>query len=116
MLPKSRRIGKENFSYILTNGKRYNSPELLLYLAKINSNNEKAPSKFSFSISKKISPLAVNRNKYRRQGYSIINEEIKKIKSGYFLFFSFKKSSLPVTFQNLQKDILELLSVAGMLE
>lgn len=119
MLPKTRRIPKENFSYILKTGRRFSSPKLLLYVSRIPENTAKNKDKnltrFSFSVSKKVSPLAVDRNKYRRRGYSVIRSNLNKIKDGYFLFFSFKKGSISVTSQALEKEILALLSEALVL-
>ena|SRR3989344_720653 len=113
MLSKANRISKEHFPYILRNGKRYNSPNLTLYLAPIA--DDKNQVRFSFSISKKVSPLAVNRNKYRRWGYSAIAGGLKIIKPGYFYFFSFKKPKNKVSFWVLNEEIQELLRASNML-
>ena len=116
MLSKKNRISKKEFSHILTFGKRYNSNNLMFYIA-LNSNkeNKNRQSKFSFSVSKKVEGSAVKRNKLRRQGYSIINRYIKQIKENTFLFFVFKKGSNTITFNNLEKEIFGLLSTSGML-
>ena len=113
MLSKANRISKEHFPYILRSGKRYNSPNLSLYLAPIA--DDKNQVRFSFSISKKVSPLAVNRNKYRRWGYSAIAGGLKIIKPGYFYFFSFKKPKNKVSFWVLNEEIQELLRASNML-
>ena len=73
-------------------------------------------SRFSFSVSKKVASKAVDRNKYRRRGYSVIRNNINKIKSGFFSAFSFKKGEGPIKFSELEKEILGLLSSAGMLK
>ena len=112
MLPKKRRIPKKEFPFILKNGKRLNSPHLLIYLAK---NKDDAPSRFSFSISKKICKNAVDRNKYRRQGYSIISKNLNQTKTGYFCFFLFKKGKYPIQFSELNDEITSLLMGVGML-
>ncbi len=115
MLPKKRRISRKEFPYILSKGKRYNSPHLLLYVAKIDNSPETKDSRFSFSISKKVHPLAVDRNKSRRRGYSIINKNLAKIRPGYLCFFSFKKGNGEVSFNDLEKEVLELLSASGVI-
>ncbi len=115
MLPKKRRIRRKDFPYILANGKRLNSPHFLLYLSPF-STNKSEPSCFSFSISKKVRPLASDRNKYRRQGYAAVSSYLDQVRPGYYIFFSFKKGSTPITFSVLEKEIKELLSSAGMLE
>ena len=114
MLSKARRIQKSFFKKILVEGKRYNSVSLLLYLS-LNDKRE-SPTKFSFSVSKKVLKGAVNRNLYRRRGYSIIGRNIKNIKSGYLCFFSFKKGSNKLTFNFLEKEVLNLLNLSGVLD
>ncbi|MCX6701862.1 MAG: ribonuclease P protein component [Candidatus Zambryskibacteria bacterium] len=109
MLPKKRRIQRKDFPLILSKNKRYNSPNLLLHVTPINSNKTKE-SRFSFSVSKKVCPKATDRNKYRRQGYSVISKNLNRIKPEYYCFFSFKKTSKPIIFSALEKEILELLS------
>lgn len=113
MLPKNRRIPRKNFSYILSNGVRLNSPKLLLYLAKI---PEKGLTRVAFSVSKKVCPKAVDRNKYRRIGYVSISNIVNKIKPGYFLFFTYKKGSVPTSLPVIDKEIKALLSDSSMLE
>ena len=114
MLSKKNRISKKEFPHILNSGKKYNSVSLMLYVA-LGSNKEKKQSRFSFSVSKKIEKMAVKRNKLRRQGYSIIDRHIKQIKGVNLFFFVFKKGSNYVTFNDLEKEVLGLLSVSSML-
>jgi|SRR3989344_114624 len=114
MLPKKRRISRKEFPYILKNGKRYNSPSLLLYVAPADQDGSKE-SKFSFSVSKKVCPKAVDRNRFRRWGYSIVRGSLEQVRSGYFCFFSFKKTLKPISFSVLEKEARELLSLSGVL-
>ena len=53
----------------------------------------------------------MDRNKYRRQGYSIIYKYLQKIPDGFLFFFSFKKGQYPVLFSELEKEIAGLLSI-----
>jgi len=115
MIPKKRRILRKEFAQILRNGRRYNTSSLLLYQAPIISDRKTTESKFSFSVPKKAYPKAVDRNKHRRRGYSVIYRHLEQIKSGYYCFFSFKKITKPTPFPLLEKEILELLSLSGML-
>jgi ribonuclease P protein component len=107
MLAKKRRIGKKFFSVHFSNTQRFVSPHLLLTVVK----NERAQSCFAFSVSKKICKRAVDRNRLRRQGYSVIGKYLKDIPDGFLFFFSFKKGAYPVSFSNLKKEICSLLSV-----
>ena len=115
MLPKKRRIEKKEFKYIISKGKRLNSDNLLLYIAKIDQKNIPKVSRFSFSVSKKVCKNAVDRNRLRRVGYSIIEKNIEKIIEKHLLFFVFKKNIISVKFDILEKEVLELLSNALML-
>ncbi len=112
MLPKSRRISKEEFSSILKSGKRYTSAHFVMYVAQNKANLTK-PSQFSFSISKKVASSAVERNKLRRRGYSALRKLLGGVKSGYLLMFSFKNKSVSVT--SLEKELSELLSASAVL-
>lgn len=112
MLPKQRRIERKLFPQIISNGKRFNSTHLLLYKAILETSS---PSKFSFSVSKKICKHAVDRNKYRRQGYSVVSKYIKQTKPSLLCFFSFKKAVYPVTYKDLEKEIVFLLGSASVI-
>jgi ribonuclease P protein component len=114
MLPKNRRISRKDFPYILKNKKTYHTPGLFLYLAPIDLKN-KPESKVSFSISKKVCPKATDRNRYRRWGYFTVSKRLKKIKPGFYCFFSFKKTGKVETYNNVEKNVLELLSSSGVL-
>ena len=111
MLPKKRRIERSLFSFVLAEGKKYHSNSLILNVVV----NNKIPTKFSFSVSKKILKKAIDRNKYRRRGYSIINKHIKRVKTGYVCFFVFKKESTTVSFDNLEKEIVYLLTKSSVI-
>jgi ribonuclease P protein component len=114
MLPKTERLKREEFTNILKSGKRLNSKHLLLYVLK--NTKEKTKTKFSFSISKKISKNATSRNKLRRRGYSVIAKLKNKLRPGFMCFFSFKKGGELTTFRELEKEIAELLSVSSVIE
>jgi len=109
MLAKNRRIGKEFFSVRFPDSRRFNSPHLTLTVVK--NENEKEPTRFSFSVSKKVRKLAVDRNRLRRQGYSIVGEHLAEIPDGFLFFFSFKKAAYPVSSAELEKEICGLLNV-----
>jgi ribonuclease P protein component len=115
MLPKKRRISRATFPYIIRSGRRTNSPSLLLYTALVDGNTKEKETKISFSVSKKVCSGASDRNKHRRWGYSAVSPLLKNIKNGYYLFFCFKKTQKPLSFKQIQKEVLELLSVSGVL-
>lgn len=111
MLPKNSRISRKEIEVLLKSGRRYHSPNLQLYSLTKDIKN----SKFSFSVSKKVCKNAVDRNKYRRRGYSVIGKHKSLIKSGFYCLFIFKKNSKSITFESIETEILELLSVSGVL-
>ncbi len=113
MLPKKRRIERKVFPLILSQGKRYNSSHILLSVA---LQDEKLhPSRFSFSVSKKIARLAVDRNRIRRRGYSIVLKNLQSLSTGFLCFFTLKKGSYPLSFEDMEKEVLILLKVSGVL-
>jgi ribonuclease P protein component len=107
MLPKNRRLNRPQFSNVLSLGKRFTSPHFLLYVFK---DKVSTPSKFAFSVSKKIAKKAVDRNRYRRQGYSVISKQEKNIPTGFLCIFIFKKGIYPISFFEMEKEIVVLLS------
>lgn len=112
MLSKERRIQRKEFSLLLNQGKRYHSLNLSLFLA-TNSQNKKT--KIAFSVSKKVCQNAVDRNKYRRRGYSVIKNNLGRIKDGFYLIFSFKKTGSKLKYEAIENEILGLLSNSGVL-
>jgi ribonuclease P protein component len=117
MLSRSKRIPRKEFEHIIRNGRRYFSDHFVLYA-------EKTPLKdhsfFSFSVSKKIFKRAVDRNLYRRRGYSVANKFFKNIKPGYFLFFSYKKGGheqkLNISQKEIEKEIYDLFEQSGIID
>ncbi|MFZ2522018.1 MAG: ribonuclease P protein component [Minisyncoccia bacterium] len=111
MLPKKNRVSKMEFGEIFKGGKRYNSEHFLLYLAK----NKDKLQKFSFSVSKKVCPKAVQRNKLRRRGYSAISKIVKSMIDGNSGLFVIKKNFSKMSFKALEEEITSLLLKAGVL-
>lgn len=71
MIPQKLRLPKNRISYLLKKGKKLGTPHLVVkFLAppKIS----KAENRFCVVVSAKVEPLAVKRNKLRRQIYEII--------------------------------------------
>jgi len=102
MLPKTRRIQKALFSKVFSTGRRLNSPHFLVNVSKI---DDISPSRFAFSVSKKVCKKAVDRNRLRRQGYSAVSKHIKTIPPGFLFIFTFRKSPQPIIFSELEKEI-----------
>ena len=71
-------------------------------------------SRFAFSVSKKVSSKAVTRNKYRREGYAVLSKYLNRVKDGHICLFSFKNIN-ELSFGILEKEILELLGLSGVI-
>lgn len=115
MIPKERRLKRKDFSEILSLGQRYNSPRLLLYVF-FDKNKPNNKAKIAFSVSKKISNKATDRNKYRRRGYATIKYFISNIKDGNSLFFSFKKGFNSYNFKDIYSEVEKLLYQSNVLK
>jgi ribonuclease P protein component len=81
-----------------------------------NPSGNLSPSRFSFSVSKKVCRNATDRNKFRRRGYAVTQKYVKNIKPGFLCVFSFKKGSAKMTFVEMEKEIVNLLSDASVIE
>jgi ribonuclease P protein component len=112
MLPKKLRIPRKDFSRLI-GSKKYNSPHLFLQIVVLDRHS---PSKFSFSVSKKVYSKAVDRNKWRRRGYSVIRDNLSRIDRGFLCFFSLKKTPTPVNYSTFREELLGLLSTARVLK
>lgn len=84
MLSRELRIPRKLF-YLLKKARIFRNS---LFLAKI-LYQPQIPSRFSFSVSKKVAKLAVDRNKLRRQGYQALKEHLLDLKPNFLIQFSF---------------------------
>jgi ribonuclease P protein component len=110
MLPSKLRINKTLFK-TFGRGTTFHSPAISMFVYKKDNQSD---SQFSFSVSKKVSKLAVKRNKLRRQGYSVIGKNLENIKKGYFIVFNFKKEAISLSYSQIESDINILLHKAGV--
>lgn len=101
MLPKKKRMTKEVFQNVMKNGKAFHSSLFLFrYIREITP-------KYSFVVPKNITQSAVTRNKFRRIGYNtLIKQELRPLAGIFF----YKKEALMAQKEDIQKDILLILS------
>ena len=111
MLPKHKKIPRKLFNDILTRGKIFHSPNITLRIRKNDSNN----TVFSFVVSKKVAKKSVERNKLKRQGYSIIKEFLDKIKGSYSYIFFLKKGIIGMKYKDIKNEIYSILDKAGFI-
>ncbi len=108
MLPKKSRIPREIFSELLVNSKYTNSPPLSLrYIL----GSEFSHARIGVSVSKKVSKSAVVRNTVRRRVYSSIQNFIKELPKGMFLFVA-KPGIEKIKGEKLKEEIKRLLEKA----
>jgi len=66
-------------------------------------------------VSSKIAKKAVDRNKLKRKGRESINKIKNKIKNGYNGVFFFKKTSLDLSFKELEEEIKKILKKTNII-
>ncbi|MFA6273230.1 MAG: ribonuclease P protein component [Candidatus Paceibacterota bacterium] len=109
MLPKKQRVSRKLFEAVFRSAATVSSPFFVLKVKKAQV------SKFAFSVSAKICPKAVDRNKLRRRGYAAARNLLLQIKTPTICLFIIKKGAEKLTFQKLQEEIKNILQKAGIL-
>ena len=114
MLPKNRRISREEFKLFSFAKNAYHSAILSMFVYRQNvivgtESAKKTESKFSFSVSKKVSKKAVTRNKLRRRGYVSVKKYLEHIPQGFFVHFVFKKGAEKSTYKQIEEEVYGLL-------
>lgn len=112
MLPAKRRVKKTLFPNIVKNGAYFHSPNLYL---RVWDGKNILPSLFSFIIPAKVIKTAVGRHKSKRQVSAIIEGILDKIKPGYQCLFFVKKNILPLPYAQIEKEVIDLLQNAKLL-
>jgi ribonuclease P protein component len=107
MLPKEKRVTKEDFSVLLKEGKTFSTQLFLFYYIK-----SKTP-KYAFVAPKNLFKKATKRNKYRRIGYNIIR--IINLKQGTGVFI-YKKQALNATQAEIKDNVLFIFKKFGFFE
>jgi ribonuclease P protein component len=112
LAPKYRLIKEKDFKKINALGRSFFSSGLKLkYLA-----NNQELSRFALIVSTKISKKATQRNRLKRQLREIIRLNQGKVKSGYDIIILTRGSVLNKDYQELEKNVLALLTEAGLLK
>jgi ribonuclease P protein component len=100
MLPRSQRNSKGVFNEIIQKGSFLNCNFFIIRTVKTQTESH-----FSVSVPKKVSKLAVERNKIRRRVYSAIQKFGKRIATGYNAILIMKQGSEKLEFDELTKEI-----------
>jgi len=110
MIPKSRKISRKDFPQDFHKCFKYHSPSLFLLVKKQENNTMR--SRFSVVVSKKVSKSAVSRVLLKRRAYNIIKAKVENIKPGFLCVFYFKKGSERLGFNDVEKEMVQLLNKA----
>lgn len=110
MLSKKQKIGRKVFPRVLSSGKALYSPLFTLRFS-LDEEHRHTESRFSFVVSSKVAKTAVARNKLKRRGYAIIRKHSKHIAPGYLAVFFFKKPAHSVSFLDLEREVVSVLTM-----
>lgn len=111
-MEKKHRIRKNmEFKKVYKIGKNYWNRNLVLYVSKNNLDN----TRIGFTLTKKIGN-AVTRNKVRRKMKEICRLNFNNIKEGYDLIFIAKKSTVNLSYDELEKSIIHILKISKTLK
>lgn len=98
--------GKKNFDKIKEQGKLYQQDSFGVCVLE----KDKAEvSRFGFIISKKISKLAVNRNRVKRAMHEAIRQNLGKIRKGYDVLFLTKKNIADRSTEEIMSEVKEFI-------
>lgn len=110
MLPKSRRISQAQAKEVFTRGRSSHSPSFT-----VKTVGTQGDTRFAISISKKVLPSAVDRNRLRRRIYSAIAKLIPNIRKGFLVGFLVKSEARNMSFADLSVETESSLRRAGIL-
>ena|SRR3972149_10090008 len=106
MLPTKNRLPRRLFGPVFKKNKVFFVDHLILRCLFPINNKE---IRFSVVIPKTLVKKSTERNKTKRQIYSILQKEIKKIKIPCFGVFMLKKGANTLSFDQIKSEILLLL-------
>lgn len=113
MLPKKQRIPKALSREVFIRGATASSANFLLKFQPSLTEAQK-PSRFAVSVSKKVAPTAVMRNRVRRRVYSVLRDVATKVVAGYLVAFVVKKGGEAMLYEIIPAEIIDLLKRAGL--
>jgi len=112
MLPIKRRVRKESFEKIIKDGFFIHAN--YFYLKALNRNDEK-PSLFGFVVPNKIKKTSVGRHLIKRKMSAVVEKFLLKVRLGFSCVFFLKKDIFTPSYKEIEKEILELLKKAKIL-
>lgn len=111
MLPKAKKLIKDQFTTVIEKGQAFHSPFFILKIS-----HQEGNTRFGVSVPKKVAKTAVSRNKFRRQAYSIVGHFIDEIADNLLVVLVFKTGSEKLKFHELQEEIDKIFVKSGIIQ
>lgn len=111
MLPKSKRLSTKHVTALMAEGKSTHTPFFVL-----RANPTQGTNKFSVSVPKKVAKTAVERNKIRRQVFSILKKLETQIKTSFNIIIIVKINPKKLVFKNTVQEIKTTFVKSGLLK
>lgn len=115
MFSKKERSDKAVIENVIKNGRTTQSDNLSLKFLGLNGLLSPGNNRYSFVVSNKVAKRAVVRNLLKRRGRYIVRKNSVKIKTPFACVFFFKPHAVGLGFKELEKDLLAILSRAGLI-
>jgi len=112
MLPKKRRISKNEFPRHARGGMRATGK---YFSATVTTGSSGAPTKCAIVVSGKVSSDAHIRNKIRRRVYEVITRNSEKLKKGQLVVIYARPDAKGISFQKITEDIEDIMKKTNTL-
>lgn len=113
MLPKHSRLTKQQIEKHLIQARRLKTSRFLVLYTRI---PQLGRPQVSFTVSKKVAPRAVLRNKLRRRGYEAVKTLIPKLSTGVLALVSYTKADSTSPIPELREEVFEAFKSAKLLQ
>jgi len=103
---KNRLTSESDISEVKRKAKRFNSKNFIL----LHLNNNKDSVRFGFLVSKKVSKLAVKRNRLKRQFREAVKLVLSDMRPGFDYLFIIKRQALDLDSKSIFSEVESALS------
>lgn len=112
MLSKQNRLNRDSVAEIFKKGKSFSSDNFILKITPI----EQKESAFAFVVQSKTTKKAVERNKLKRRARSVVRNILNSIKNNIGVIVFLKKSSIDMTYKEMNEELANLFKKARILK
>lgn len=105
MLPKRSRVSKQIIEKYLVRSRRIKTSRFLVLYTKLPGGT--LP-RVSFSVSKKVAPRAVTRNKLRRRGYEAVRGLLPRLSPDCVVLVSYLTADAKIPLSNMQNELKDI--------